>query len=69
MRPLSISYAEGFLVFSCGKSNMTNTDSATNDARCGYCIWPIVGFRGVRTDPGGTRDDSKLTGLGCFWTE
>jgi hypothetical protein len=31
------------------------------DARCGYCVLPIVGFRGVRPDPGGTPDDSKLT--------
>jgi hypothetical protein len=32
MRPLSISYAEGFLVLSCGKSNLTNMASATIDA-------------------------------------
>jgi hypothetical protein len=25
-----------------------------------------VGFRGLRPDPGGATDDSKMTGFGCF---
>jgi hypothetical protein len=45
---------------------MINTASATIGARCGYFVKPIVGFRGVRSDPGGTSDNSKLTGFGCF---
>jgi hypothetical protein len=51
MRTLSISYAER---------------SATIDARCDYFVRPIEGFRGIRPDPGGASDDSKLTGFGCF---
>jgi hypothetical protein len=65
MRTLSTSYAEGFLEIA-GMSNMTNPASATIDARCGYFVRAIVGFRGVRPDPGGTSDDSKLTGFECF---
>jgi hypothetical protein len=45
---------------------MTNPACATIDARCGFFVSAIVGFRGVRIDPGGTSDDSKLTGFGCF---
>jgi hypothetical protein len=50
---------------------MTNPASATIDARCGYFICgyfvcAIVGFKCVRTDPGGASDDSKLTSFGCF---
>jgi hypothetical protein len=45
---------------------MTNPASAAIDARCGYFVWAIVGFRGVRPDPGGAFDDRKLTGFGCF---
>jgi hypothetical protein len=41
---------------------MTNPAGAMIDARCGYFVQAIVGFRGVRPDP----DDSKLTGFGCF---
>jgi hypothetical protein len=37
-----------------------------HDARCGYFVRAIVGFRGMRPDPGGASDDSKLTALGCF---
>jgi hypothetical protein len=40
---------------------MTNPASATIDARCGYFVQAIVGFKGVRPDPGGASDDSKLT--------
>jgi hypothetical protein len=45
---------------------MTNPASAAIDARCGYFVWPIVGFRGVRPDPGGAFDDSVLIGFGGF---
>jgi hypothetical protein len=45
---------------------MQNPASATIEAKCGYFVWPIVGFRGVRLDPGGAFEDSKLTGFGCF---
>jgi hypothetical protein len=45
---------------------MTNPVIPTIDARCGYFVWAIVGFRVVRLDPDGTSDDSKLTGCGCF---
>jgi hypothetical protein len=53
-----------FLYFHAGKPNMTNTASATIDARCDYWVSPIVRFRGVRPDLGGTPDDSKLIGFG-----
>jgi hypothetical protein len=45
---------------------MKNSASATIDARCGYFVLAIVGFRGVRSDPSGACDDSKLTGFGSF---
>jgi hypothetical protein len=45
---------------------MTNPASAAIDARCGYFVKAIVGFRGVRLDPGGASDDRKLTGFGCL---
>jgi hypothetical protein len=65
MRTLSISYVQGFLVISYGKANMTNPVSAAINARCGFFVWPIVRFRGVRPDPGGAFDDSRLTAFGC----
>jgi hypothetical protein len=66
MRTLSISYAEDFLVISCEKADMTNTAKAAIDARCGSFVRATVGFRCVRPDPGGTPDDSKLTGFERF---
>jgi hypothetical protein len=39
-------------------------EKATRDR--GFFVLAIVGFRGVRHDPGGAPDDSKLTGFGCF---
>jgi hypothetical protein len=54
------------LYFYEGRTDVTNTASATIDVRCGYCVGLIAGFRGVRTDPIGTSDDSKLTGFGRF---
>jgi hypothetical protein len=55
-----------FFYFLAGKSNMINPAIATIDAGCGYIVWAIVGFRGVRPDLGETSGDSKLTGFGCF---
>jgi hypothetical protein len=43
---------------------MTNMASEAIDARCGDCVWVIVGFRGVRLDSDETPDDRKLTGFG-----
>jgi hypothetical protein len=43
---------------------MTNLASEMIDARCVDCVLSIVGFRGVRPDPDGKPDDSKLT---RFW--
>jgi hypothetical protein len=43
---------------------MTNLASDAIDARCGDCVWVIVGSRGVRLDPDETPDDRKLTGFG-----
>jgi hypothetical protein len=45
---------------------MTNSASSTIDARCGFFVSAIVGFRGMRIDPGGPSDDRKLTGFGCL---
>jgi hypothetical protein len=45
---------------------MTIPASAAIDARCGYFVRAIVGFRGARPDPGGALDDRKLTGFGRF---
>jgi hypothetical protein len=46
---------------------MTNSASATINARCGYnCMTDSRIFRGMRPIPGGTPDDRKLTGFGCF---
>jgi hypothetical protein len=45
---------------------MTNPAIAAIDARCGFFVRAIVGSRGMRLDPGGAFDDSKLTGFGCF---
>jgi hypothetical protein len=45
---------------------MPNTASATIDTRCDYFVLPIVEFRGVRPDPGGAFDDSKLISFDCF---
>jgi hypothetical protein len=45
---------------------MTNPASAAIDARCGYFVWAIVGFRDVRPDLGIASDDRKLTSFGCF---
>jgi hypothetical protein len=43
---------------------MTNLASEAMDARCGDCVWVIVGFKGVRPDSKETPDDRKLTGFG-----
>jgi hypothetical protein len=43
---------------------MTNLASGAIDARCGDCVWVIVGFRCVRPDSEETPDDRKLTGFG-----
>jgi hypothetical protein len=45
---------------------VTNPAIVTTEERCGYFVRAIVGFSGVKADPGGTFDDSKLTGFGCF---
>jgi hypothetical protein len=45
---------------------MTNSASATVEVRFGYFVLPIVGFRGMRPDPGGAFNDSKSTGFRCF---
>jgi hypothetical protein len=45
---------------------MTNPTNAAIEARCGYFVRAIVGFKGVTPDPGGASDDGKLTGFGCF---
>jgi hypothetical protein len=51
--------------FLAGKSNMTIPAIATIDARCGYFAWAMVGFRGVRLDPGAASDDRTQTDW--FW--
>jgi hypothetical protein len=38
IRTLSISYAEGFIVFSCGKVEYDSPANAAIDARCGYFV-------------------------------
>jgi hypothetical protein len=45
---------------------MINSANTAIDARCGYFIRAIVGFKGVRPDPDGAFDDSKLTGFESF---
>jgi hypothetical protein len=45
---------------------MTNPASAAIDARCGFFVLAIVGFRCVRSVLGGASDDRKLTSFGCF---
>jgi hypothetical protein len=47
-------------------SNITSSAGPKIEAGCGYFERAIVGFRGVKLDPGGAYHDSKLAGFGCF---
>jgi hypothetical protein len=53
-------------LFRAGKSNMINPASAATDARCGYFVRAIVGFRGVRIDTRRASDDRNWPVLDVF---